>query len=226
MSPAVNDTPFNPERQRAIDHLQRPVVQEFHRDGRPKGVPLMEWIRQRCPAGARPNKPLKIRLLSGTHSDEDVYTGRDRTWVFDDPANNVIETFKRLDLSHNSPGYPPKYELIDGGPNSVTSPYEALPGETKEQYSKRLTEMVAKQLELFDATGAYDGTVLSASSADSPPVNQTQPNRQTTTSPGKPVDQMNDGELRQLAQAEGVDLKGFKGTRDALLRHVKAELKI
>lgn len=222
MSPATNDVPFNPQ------HVaqQRPVVQEFHRDGRPKGVPVMQWVKDKCPPGQRPNKPLKIRLLSGTHTDEDVYTAKDRTWVFDDPNNNVIETFKRLDLSHNTPGFPPKYELIDGGAASVTSPYEALPGETKEQYSKRLTEMVARQVELFDATGNYDGTVLSASPAGQPPVGQQHAQPHATTTPGKPLDQMTEQELRHLAQAEGVDLKGFKGGRDALLGRVKAELKI
>ncbi len=199
---------------------EKAAVQQV-RDRKQK-LPLMEQIKKNCPPGSTPLPPPKYRLLSGVHIDDDVRTGRERTWVFDDPSNNVVESYKKLDQPPYSPaGYPPKFESIDGGPQASTSPYNALPGETKEQYFKRLSEMVAKQLEAFEQQSS--GMFLSAEpgGTSSQPSSQGSQGMQT---PGKPIEQMTEPELRQLAKDEGVDLKSFKGSRDQLLGRVKSKL--
>lgn len=197
-------------------NLQQSVVTG---DARPRKVPLMERIRRDAPPGVAINPPGRFRLLQGTHTDEDVRTGEERTWVFNDPTNNVIETYKKLDLVLNVPGYPPKVEALDGGPTARTSPYEPLVGETKEQYAKRLDDLVRKQLEAFDAGGMAS---LSAEVAGQPQGQQ--PQAATAQTPGKPVDQMTEQELRQLAKDEGVDLKGFRGNADQLRQHLRNRL--
>lgn len=191
-----------------------------------KRIPLVDRIRADAPPGSRINSPLKFRLLQGMHVDEDVRTARDRTWVFDDPANNVVETYKQLD-SLNTPGYPPKYELIDGGPNARVSPYEPLSGESRDDYSKRLQEMLARQLAEFDDAN-NSMTLLSAGPAGASGGAQGGDGGKggVSTAPGKPVDQMTEAELRQLAKDEGVDLSKFRGNRDVLVKHLKTELKV
>lgn len=174
----------------AVAELPKPV----------RKVPLMERLKAECPPGAVVCPPSKFRLVMGIHTDDDIYTGRERTWAYDDPNNNVIETFKKLEQL-NGENCPPKFEKLVTRDGAVDL-FAPMPGETKELYKARVDAMIAARVATFDSN---DGVATATSLP--------------TSGPRKPLEQMSEKELRDYAAEDEIDVTKLKG-RDAVLKAV------
>lgn len=160
---------------------------------------LMAKLKAECPKGAVVAPPLEFQLAEGVHIDNDIRTGKERMWVFNELGNNVVETYKQLD-SLNVPGYAPKFILISKHQASpVVDSMAPLSGETKEAYRARMDAMIEQR-----AKDAFEASeVVAATPATAP-------------APRRALDQMSEQELRALAAEDEVDVSKARNRADVL----------